>query len=68
EAEARRAEEERQRVEREAAEAAQRERERLLRGREILQAFVESYANDPEFASIVPAIREFLQPAMQEAA
>ncbi len=68
EAQARRAEEERQRVEREAAAAAQRERDRLLHGREILQAFVESYGSDPEFAAIVPPIREFLAPAMQEAA
>ena len=50
------------------ADEARRERERLLHGREILQAFVESYGSDPEFAAIVPALRKFLQPAMQEAA
>lgn len=57
---------------REAEEARQlaerRDRERLLHGREMLQAFVEGYADDDEFAAIIPAIREFLAPAMQEAA
>ena len=61
EAAARRAEEERQI-------AAQRAADRLLHGREMLAAFVAEYATDPEFAAIVPAMREFLQPAMKEAA
>ena len=48
--------------------AERRERERLLHGREMLEAFVESYADDADFAPIIPAILGFLQPAIREAA
>ena len=47
--------------------AERRARERLLHGRQLLEQFVAEYADDSEFAAIVPAISEFLQP-MQAAA
>lgn len=42
--------------------AARREAERLQHGRDLLATFLDGYADDPEFAAVVPVIRKFLKP------